>query len=189
MSLIDLGFTASDIDATDTTPKGGFQPFPCAAGTWTRHTAQVTKAAIKVFPDGGEAIAITLANGDHGGELLVSLQPDRLGPNVAAKDQEKTIQQNKDTLRLAIKILNAHTDGKLDTAKLERAKGPLVTIIAKHNGFRTGNDGRQYHKVGLILKGSAETLEPVKAMAMPPIPGQTRASAPADVATDYPWED
>lgn len=156
------GLTAEAIQNADTTPSaGGLKPFPCDAAGWTKHTAVVMGATLKIFPNGGEAISLQVANAEYGGEILVNLPP------YEPQYQEKSFE----TLIKTIKILGAHTDGNLDTAKLKDAHGQLVTIIAKHKGFHEGRDGRQFHKVSLILTGDAKDMGPVTPVVMPALPG------------------
>lgn len=169
MTLIPIeGLSTQAIEEQSTAPTSiGLKPFPCDGASWTRHTATVTKAEIKVFDTGSEAISMQVANGQHGGEVLVNLPP------YEAAYQEKAFE----TLIKTIKILGCHTDGKLDSNKLSNAGGQIIEIIAKHKGFRVGKDGRDYHKVSLILTGEAKALLPVTMVQMPSLPG-------CEVATD-----
>lgn len=160
------GLDSQTLEQTDTRPAaGGGRPFPCDSNGWTRHTATVTKADLKVWEDGKESIEVYIQNGAHAGSLLVDLDPR------TAPDPQKAL----DTRNKLIKVLGAHTDGQLDLGKLKKASGQIVEIIAKHKGFTTAANGNTYHKVSLIFTGSAEKLEPVQG-TLPPLPG----AEPAD---------
>lgn len=182
MALIAIpGISEESILNQDTTPKGGgLRPFPCDEAGWTQHTAFVVKASIKQFDNGNDSISIVVANEAHGAEILIGLDPSRTAPGLSAKQQEKAQADNLRSLQLAMKILGCHTNGKLDTVKLEKAHGQYVTLIARHKGFQE-KDGKYYHKVTYILTGAAEELLDLKGPALPPLPGQPRASSgPAD---------
>jgi len=70
------GLDSQTLENTDTRPAaGGGRPFPCDGQTWTRHTATVTKADLKVWEDGKESIEVYIQNGAHAGSLLVDLDP------------------------------------------------------------------------------------------------------------------
>lgn len=178
MTLITIpGMTEDSLLNMDTNPSGmGFRPFPCTPNDWTKHTAHVIKAEIKSFDNGGDNLSIVVANVMHGGEILINLDPSRVGPGV--KDPEKQAQRNLESLTRAIKILGAHTKGQLDLKKLEKASGQVVEILAKHKGFRE-KDGRFYHKVSLILTGTAKEEVDVTDVPMPEPPNAVRTSAPA----------
>ena len=111
---------------------------------------------------------------EFSGEVLINLDPTRVAPNCT--NVEKVQQQNLESLLRAIKILDCATNGQLDTAKLEKAHGQVVEIIAKHKGIRQ-HEGRYYHKVTLLLTGTAPDLTPVTG-TLPALPGQAPA-APA----------
>ena len=189
MSLIKIpGMTEDSLLNTSTESKGGgLKPFPCDASGWTKHTAVVLKCSVKVFENQdppSENLSLVVGNGEFGGEILINLDPTRVGPNCS--NPEKVQEQNLQTLLMAIKLLEAHTNGALDTAKLEKAHGQVVEIIAKHKGFRSGNDGRQYHKVSLILTGSAPDLLPVTG-TLPALPGAAPASSGPIDPLDIPF--
>ena len=153
---------------------GGLKPFPCDANGWTKHTAVVLKCEIKAFDFGDEHtenISILVGNAEFGGEVLINLDPTRVAPNCT--NPEKVQQQNLESLLRAIKILDCATNGQLDTAKLEKAHGQVVEIIAKHKGFRQ-HEGRYYHKVTLLLTGTAPDLTPVTG-TLPALPGAAPA--------------
>lgn len=160
MTLITLDGLAP---VTDTRAKtGGGRPFPCTAASWTKHTATVTSCTIKSFDSGNDSISIRVVNGDHGAELLVSLDPS------GSPDPAKALA----TRNLAISILGGITNGKLDSTKIEKASGQQVEFIAKHKGF-TNKDGKTYHKVSYILTGEVSTVYPVtNDHIMPALPGQ-----------------
>jgi hypothetical protein len=170
MNLIPIeGLDEATLESASTAPSGGgLKPFPCDAAGWTKHTAVVMGASLKVFDSGSEAISLLVANAEYGGEILVNLPP------YAAQYHEKSLE----TLVKTVKILGCHTAGKLDLDKLKNAHGQLVEIIAKHKGFREGKDGRQYHKVSLILTGEARDMAPVTQVAMPATPGPVAAVDP-----------
>ena len=171
MALISLDGLAP---VTDTRAKsGGGRPFPCTPSSWTKHTATVTACTIKSF-DSGDSISIKVVNGDHGCELLVNLDPS------GSPDPAKALA----TRNLAISILGALVNGKLDTAKVEKASGQTIEFIAKHKGF-TNNNGKSYHKVSYILTGEVSVVYPVtNEHIMPALPGQ--AAGPVD-PSDIPF--
>lgn len=184
MTLIKIpGMTEDALSNTSTDAKGGgFRPFPCDPNGWTKHTAFVVKAEIKTFQntDGAsDNLSIYVANEQYGGEILINLDPTKVGPSCT--NPEKQRQQNLETLLRAIKILDCATRGQLDTAKLEKSHGQTVEIIAKHKGFRE-SEGRHYHKVQLILTGTAPELLPVTG-TLPALPGQA-LTAPAGQIED-----
>lgn len=160
---------------SDTAPKNvGGRPFPCDALGWTKHTAEVVGASIKTF-DSGDSISIRVANGDYAGDLLINLDPS------GAPDPQKALE----TRNLALTILGAITNGKLDTTKLEKAKGQKVAIIAKHKGWTFKGD-KAYHKVSYILTGEVPALTPVTGQEfMPAIPGQPLVKAGSDVEIPF----
>ena len=174
MTLINLeGFGDDAILKLDTKPsKGGLRPFPCTANGWTRQTAYVLGAGIKVLGENGpepkECIAVQVANGEYGAEMLFDLVPT----GTDAQKQRTIENRNK-----IIKILGAHTNGKLDTGKLEKAKGQCLEVICQHKGFRAGNDGKHYHKVAVYLSGQVDDIGPVNEVAMPPLPGSAPLGA------------
>lgn len=172
MTLVPLqGLDDKTLENTKTTTARS--PFPCDASSYTKHTARVAKASLKVFETSGkESISILVENEGFGGEVLVDLDPS------SAPDPQKALEsRNK-----LIKILGAHTDGQLDTEKLEKAKGQLVEISARHKGF-TESKGRVFHKVALYFNGEVSALRPVTGPAMPPLPA---AASPAPAAsTNY----
>lgn len=145
-----------------TAPKStGGRPFPCHGQGWTKHTATVVGASIKSF-DSGDSLSIRVENGEHAAELLINLDPS------GAPDPQKALE----TRNLAITILGALTNGKLDSAKVEKARGQVVQFIAKHKGF-SHKDGRSYHKVSTILTGQVDAMTPVTGHeVMPLLPGQ-----------------
>lgn len=189
MSLITIpGMTEDAILNTSTTPSsGGLRPFPCDANGWTSHTAFIVKASVKTFDSGNDSLSLVVANEQYGGEILVSLDPSRVAPGFTGEKAAKMQADNLKTLLLAIKILGCHTSGKLDTKKLEKVGGDAyrVTVIAKHKGFRQGNDGRSYHKVSLILVGTADELKPVTGPALPPLPGSAPAAPVTSIDDDF----
>ncbi len=169
MTLISLDGLAP---VTDTRAKsGGGRPFPCTPSSWTKHTATVTACTIKSF-DSGDSISIRVANGDHAAELLVNLDPS------GSPDPAKALA----TRNLAISILGAITNGKLDSAKVEKASGQTIEFIAKHKGF-TSNNGKHFHKVSYILTGEVAVVLPVtNDHIMPALPGQAvGAPDPSDI--------
>lgn len=173
MTLISLdGFGDDAILKLDTKPsKGGLRPFPCAGSGYTKQTACVLGAGIKILnemTDPKEVIIVQVANGQYGGEILFDLVP-------SGTEEQK--QRSLDSRNKIIKILGAHTGGKLDTAKLEKAKGQCLQISCTHKGFRLGNDGKHYHKVTCYLDGLVEDISPVNEVAMPALPGQTPLAA------------
>lgn len=182
MSLIKIpGMTEDALLNTSTESKGGgLKPFPCDASGWTKHTAVVLKCSVKVFDNQNppsENLSLVVGNGEFGGEILINLDPTRVGPNCT--NPEKVTEQNLQTLMMAVKLLEAHTNGALDTVKLEKAHGQTVEIIAKHKGFRL-HEGKNYHKVSLILTGSAPDLTPVTGPQLPALPSAPASSGPID---------
>lgn len=170
MSLITLDGL---VPVTDTRAKtGGGRPFPCTDKAWTKHTGTVTSCSIKSFDSGNDSISIRVANGDHGAEILINLDPS------GAPDPAKALV----TRNLAISILGAITNGKLDSAKVEKASGQQIEFIAKHKGF-TSKDGKHYHKVSYLLTGEVATVLPVtNDHIMPTLPGQAAgAPDPSDI--------
>ena len=161
---------------------GGLRPFPCDANGWTKHTAVVLKCEIKTLGE-DDNISILVGNEGYGGEVLIGLDPSKVGPNCT--NAEKARQDNLENLLRAIKILDCATKGQLDTAKLEKSHVQTVEIIAKHKGFRE-HDGKHYHKVSLILTGTAADLTPVQG-TLPPLPGQAPAAAPGGSVDDLPF--
>lgn len=159
------GVTPETIKNTSTeAPQGGLKPFPCDAQGWTRHTAVIAKAGFKVFDMGYESISLLLENGAHGGECLVSLDPS--GAPDPAKAAEGLVR--------VLKILDAFTPGgQVDTDLIGKKTGQIVSVIAKHKGFREGKNGGWFHKVSLIVTGASEKLTPVDTtVALPLLPGQ-----------------
>jgi hypothetical protein len=179
MNLISIpGMNEESILNTSTESNGaGLRPFPCYASTWTRQTGCVLKAGIKHFDDSGDNLAIVVCNGQYGGEILINLDCSKVPPGT--KDVPKTQQENLETLIKAIKVLGAHTNGKLDPAKLAKARNMCVEFLCKHKGHRQGTDGRWYHKVGYIFKGQVDDIGPVVEVPMPMLPG----TAPALVSS------
>ena len=171
MTLITLdGLDDQTLVNTDTKPSGGgLRPFPCDNQGWVKHTAVVMSADIKSFDSGRDSISLVVANGQYGGELLIDLDPK------GAPDPQKALE----TRNKAIKILNAVTDGKLDSAKVKKSHGQLVEIIARHKGFTQGKNGRWYHKVSLILTGEVAEMLPVAEIPMPALP-DSQAAHPTD---------
>jgi hypothetical protein len=181
MSLISIpGMTEDALLNLNTAPSGGgLRPFPCDANGWTSHTAHVVKAEVKSFDSGDDYIAIVVANVQYGGEILVSLDPSKVAPGLAPAQEQKMRENNLKSLMLAVKILGCHTGGKVDTKKLDKATGQLVTVIAKHKGFRQGKDGNWYHKISLILTGDAQEEVDVKGPELPALPGSAPTSSSA----------
>jgi len=168
MSLVSLeGLDEATLEKINPEASGGGRPFPCDAAGYTKHTGRVTKCRLHCFDDGGESIVITVENEGHTGDVLVSL--DCSG---APDPQKAIVSRNR-----AIKVLGAHTDGKLDTGKLEKASGQLIEFSAKHKGFTTGKNGGTFHKVALYFNGEVKALRPVTGPAMPALPG-SRETAP-----------
>lgn len=176
------GMTEDALLNLSTAPTGGgLRPFPCDSKGWTRHHGVIVKADIKVFGTSqGEKsnISLVIANGEFGGEVLIDLDTRNVAPGVP--DVEKAQQDNLQDLMKVIKILGAHTNGKLDVAKLKASHGQLVEVIAKHKGFRGGTskakfdanglnrsqggprwDGKEtlFHDVQLIFKGQVDEAE------------------------------
>ncbi len=177
MTLVNIpGMTEDSILNTNTNPTGaGFRPFPCNADGWTRHTAHVIKAEVKTFEQSGDdVLSIVVANVQYGGEITINLDPSKVGPKCA--DPEKQRQRNLESLVKAIKILGAHTNGKLDTNKLNNARNQIVEVSAIHQGFRE-KDGKYYHKVKVLLNGEAKEEVNVTEVTMPALPGSTPAPA------------
>jgi len=173
MTLINIpGMTEESLTKLDTAPSGGgMRPFPCDANGWTQQTGTVLKCGIKTFEVGGipsENLSIQVGNGQYGGEILVNLDVRNVAPGT--KDVAKAQQDNLETLTKAIKVLGAHSGGKLDTAKLEKAHGMCVAFICKHKGFNQ-KDGRNYHKISYIFKGGVTDLQDVIEVRMPDLPG------------------
>jgi hypothetical protein len=184
MSLINIpGMTEDSLTKLDTAPTGGgLRPFPCDANGWTQQTGVVLKAGIKIFEVNGinkENISIQVGNGQYGAEMLISLDVTDVAPGT--KDKAKAQQENLETLHKAIKVLGAHSQGKLDTAKLEKAHGMCIAFIAKHKGFTTKGSST-YHKISYIFKGEVPDLLDVVEVQMPQVPG---SSAPASQASGY----
>jgi hypothetical protein len=182
MALLNIpGMTEEALKTVDTTAKTvGLRPFPCDAQGWTNHTGTVIKAEVKTFAGAqGENsnLAITVQNDECGAEILINLDPTQVAPGV--KDVAKAVQQNQQDLHAAVKILGAHTNGRLDTDKLAKAQGQVIAFISKHKGFRE-KDGRYYHKVSNIFKGEAPQLLPVtERVQLPPLPGTAAQTAPS----------
>jgi hypothetical protein len=178
MSLINIpGMTEDSLTKLDTAPTGGgLRPFPCDASGWTKQTGCVLKCGIKIFEVNGinkENISIQVGNGQYGAEILISLDVTDVAPGT--RDVAKAQQQNLETLTKAIKCLGAHSQGKLDTAKLEKAHGQCVEFICKHKGFSTKGNST-YHKIGYIFTGEVPDIQDVTMVQMPQVPG---SSAPA----------
>ena len=194
MSLIAIdGISEDSLVKTDVKAKdGGFRPFPCDANGWTEHTATVMKASLKTFTKDGKAsdnISVVIANGSCGGELLFPLNINDIAPGLTPEKAEKARQGNLESLKMIIKILGCHTSGKLDTGKLDKAHGQLVKVIAKHKGFRQ-YEGRDYHKIGLILKGAIEDSEWKDvdlSIGLPPLPGSQPAASTDGGFDDLPF--
>lgn len=180
MALITIaGMNEDKILNAKTEPGGaGLRPFPCNASSWTRHTACVMKAGIRKFDQTGQVnISLMVCNGAYGGEVLINTDPSQVAPGLTPEKAAKQKENNLKTLTSIIKLLNAHTNGKLDTTKLEKAKGQCIEVIAKHKGFNFGNDGTAYHKVSLLYTGEVSDIQPVdESIGLPPLPG-TMASA------------
>ena len=181
MSLINIpGMTEDSILKTDVAATGGpgLKPFPCDGSGWTRQTGSVLKAALKIFENGGENISIVMGNGPFGGEILINLDTTQVPPG--CQDVAKAEQENLTTLVKAIKVLGAHTNGKLDTSKLEKARGMNIEFICRHKGFNPGRDGKQFHKISYIFKGGIPDIEPVdEHPRLPDLPGTGAAPARA----------
>jgi len=176
MSLINIpGMTEDSLTKMDAAPTaGGLRPFPCTPNDWTMQTGVVMKAGLKTFTIDGEPsenISIQVANGQYGAELLIGLDARRVPPGT--KDAARTQQDNLNTIQKVIKMLGAHTGGKLDTQKLEAAHGMCCAFIVKHKGFQESN-GRYYHKVSAIFKGEVPDYEEVVMVQMPNLPGQSQ---------------
>ena len=180
MSLITLdGFGDDALLKTDVKPSaGGLRPFPCTSNGYTKQTACVLGADIKILnemTDPREVIAVQVVNGQYGAELLFDLVP-------TGTDEQK--QRSIENRNKIIKILGAHTAGKLDTDKLKKAKGQCLRISCTHKGF-SQKDGKHYHKVACYLDGQVDDIGPVNEVAMPALPGQ--APAPTSSASDDPF--
>lgn len=170
MAIVPIpGVTPETVQNTDTKPpQGGLKPFPCDAHGWTRHTATIAKAGLKCFDNGGKSISLILENGGYGGEALVSLDPT--GAPDPAKAAENLVR--------VLKILDAITpEGHMDTGRIGATTGQTVALIAKHKGFRDGKNGGMFHKLSILVTGSADALAPVDtSVQLPPFPG----AAPSD---------
>jgi hypothetical protein len=182
MTLIPIpGMTAQSIADTSTEPTStGGRPFPCDANGWTKHTATVRKAYIKHFDNSGkDYIGLRVENGQCSDELLIALDARDIPTGLTPEKAQAAMEKNLATLQMAVKLLGAHTNGQLDTVKLEKASGQIVEIIAKHKGFRQ-YDGKHYHKITLILTGAAPALLPIDpSVQLPPLPGAALPAAPA----------
>jgi len=185
MSLITIpGMTQDALLNTSTAPTGGsgLRPFPCDGFGFIKQTGVVLKCEIKSFKEGEDTLSILIGNGQYGGEVLINLDPSLTGPG--CKDVAKQQQNNLETLVKAISLLGAHTNEKLDTAKLEKAHGMAVQISVKHNGFRE-KDGKHYHKISIYLDGAVPEMLPViEVPSMPTLPGQQAQQAPQAFAGD-----
>jgi len=176
MTLIKLeGFGEDAILKTDTKPSaGGLRPFPCTASGYTKQTACVLGADIKILgengPDPKDVIAVQVCNGQYGAELLFDLVPT----GTPEQKQRSLEARNK-----IIKILGAHTNGQLDSEKLKKAKHQCLQISCQHKGFRE-KDGKWYRKVAVYLDGQVDDIRPVDEVQMPPLPGSSTPAAPAD---------
>lgn len=176
MTLIKLeGFGEDAILKTDTKPSaGGLRPFPCTASGYTKQTACVLGAGIKIIGEGGpdpkDVLVVQVVNGQYGGDILIDLVP-------TGTPEQK--QRSLETRNKMIKILGAHTSGQLDTVKLGKAKDQCLRISCQHKGFRE-HDGRWYHKVVCYLDGQVDDIRPVDEVQMPPLPGSSTPAAPAD---------
>lgn len=188
MSFLTIpGMTEEAILAQDTAPSGGgLRPFPCDAAGWTLQHGFVTKAEIKTFAtqDGENSnLSISVANNEFGAEILINLDPRKVAPGT--KDVAKAQQQNLEDLMKAVKILGAHTGGKIDTAKLEKAHGQGIAFVCKHKGF-TEKDGRHYHKISYIFKGEAPDPlpQPNEKPQLPALPGTSQVPAAVSASSD-----
>lgn len=190
------GMTEDALLNTSTAPTGGgLRPFPCDSKGWTRHHAVVMKCDLKTFATAqGEKsnLSIVVANGEAGGEILIDLDIRNIPPGTT--DVEKAQSERLQEIMKAVKILGAHTGGKLDVDKLKAAHGQMVEIIAKHKGFRGAEskarfnaDGsaksagsprwngqeRLFHEVQVILKGEvadADFKDLDESKGLPPMP-------------------
>jgi len=212
MALLTIpGMTEDALLNTNTAPSGGVNHFPCDAQGWTRQTGVVRKCEIKTFGtnDGEKSnISMLVVNGDYSEEVLIDLDTRHVAPG--AKDPEKAQQDNLRDLMKIIKVLGAHTNGKLDTDKLVKANGQIVEIIVKHKGFRGGTskakfdaqgnnrnpgfarwDGKEtlFHDVQAIFKGEVPDLEPVNEKGLPEFPRPIGASASRPPAGVDPMDD
>lgn len=165
------GMDADSLTKMDVTPSGGgLRPFPCDASGWTPQTGVVLKAAYKRLGE-KDNISIQVGNGPYGAEILISLDVNDVPPGT--QDVAKAIQRNLETLTKAIKVLECHTNGKLDLDKLAKAHGMCVAFACKHKGFREYN-GSHYHKISTLFNGGVPDLQPVIDVPMPPLPGQAQ---------------
>ena len=172
MSLINIPGLSEDLltNLDANASGGGLRPFPCAPDRWTTQTGVVLKCSLKHFDQTGQDnISIQVGNGEYGAEILININVNDVPDS--ATDKAKAIQQNLDTLLKAIKVLGCHTNGKLDTGKLEKSHGQCIAFAVKHKGFREHN-GRYYHKVSALFNGEVPDLKPVVTVDMPPLPGQ-----------------
>lgn len=191
MALLNIpGMTEDALLKTDTAPTSGpgLQPFPCDANGWTLQHGFVVKAEVKTFAgaDGENSnLSITVANNQYGAEILINLDPSRVAPGT--RDVAKAQEANLRDLMAAIKILGAHTNGRLDTEKLKKASGQVIAFICKHKGF-TEKDGRHYHKISYIFKGEGPSPlpQPDERPQLPPRPG---TAAPARQISGDPLDD
>lgn len=182
MTLIPIpGLTLDGIQNQKTEASSGLQPFPCNATNWTRHTAAVNKAAIKHFENSGkDYISLEFVNGAHFGEMLISLDINDIPPGLTPEKAAEARQKNLETLQKVIKILGCHTNGQLDTAKLEKARGQAIAVVAKHKGFRQGSQGGYFHKITYLLNGEVpEMLAVDTSVGLPPLPSGGAPGAPS----------
>lgn len=191
MTLISIpGMDESSILNQSTKPSGGgLRPFPCDGQGWTKHTANILKAEYKTLTSNGVAkdyISMTVCNCQYGGEILVGVDVSDIPENLTEKKAREAIDRNMKTLLMAVKILGCHTSGKIDTAKVGKATGQGIELIARHKGFRE-HDGRHYHKVSLILTGAVDEVTDVDdRIGLPPLPGEAQgASAPPSASPSF----
>lgn len=143
----------------DTTPKTPRLDFPAPTDRYQQFTGAVTHVETKQLGD-NEYISIKVANGDYQAELLVSTEPEKTYQPKDDEDHQKQMERNIATLQKAAKTLDIVGPKGLDLARFVKAKGKLVTFIAKQTGTRTW-EGKTYPKIKTIFLGHADDLAPV----------------------------
>ena len=179
MAIIPIpGVNATSIASckTEEPELSGLKKFPCAAGGWTRQTGVITKASLHIAERTGRtSIVLQVVNGQYGDNIWISCDPQDIPPTV--QDREKVVQQNLDTLVKTIAILGCHSNGNLDTSKLEKSRGQIISFICKFKGYQDGKNGGRFPQVQYILKGQVPDLEAPVEMPFPPDgPGGSAAS-------------
>lgn len=156
------GLTPDAITNADTTPKtASFAFFPANATSWTRFTAEIMAAEVKIIGE-DEFLALTVQNGPCKQELLISLDLNKTNPQSKKTEQEQ-FDEKRETLLVAMKLTGCYNaKGQLDTSNLQPARfcefDAKIQKSAKYpNGWREYN-GSLYPNIKAYFRGEAAGL-------------------------------